>query len=91
MRTHRSLWHVIMRAGGSVGGAHRKPSAGAVRTRVVRGILVLGLVLGGLSAAALALPGHGSAGAAHVSSHRPAANLTGVAASNAARSRPWIF
>jgi hypothetical protein len=65
MKTHGSSWPFIMRIGGSVGGAHRATPKRAVRARATRGILVLALMLGGLGAAALALPAHGSASQAH--------------------------
>lgn len=97
MKTHRSLWHVIMRTGGPVGGAHRKPPAGAVSTRAKRGIVVLTLALGSsLGAAALALPGHGSAVHVHASTHRPAvgpalsAGTTSTSPGEVVR-RPWMY
>ena len=52
------------------GGAHRAPSAGIVRRRVMGGILVLGLTLGGLGAAVLALPGHASGNPGQASVHQ---------------------
>jgi hypothetical protein len=75
MKAQRSLWRVILRTGGSAGGAHREPPAGRVRARATLGILVLALMLGSIGAAALALTAHGSAGHAHVS----------------AMNKPWIL
>jgi hypothetical protein len=86
MKTHRSSLHAIMRTGGSVGGIHRAPSKRTVRARAARGILVLALMLGGLGAAVLALPGHGSAGQVHVSVHQPADSHTLSMAF-----RPWML
>jgi hypothetical protein len=75
MKAQRSLWRVIIRTGGSAGGAHRAPPAGRLRARATLGILVLALMLGSIGTAALTLTAHGSAGHAHVS----------------AVSKPWIL
>jgi hypothetical protein len=96
MKTHGSLWHIIMRTGGSVGGTHRKPSTGTVRTRAMRGILVLALALGSLGAAVVALPGHGSTGRVPASSHQPADSPAASAGANSMSSykavpRPWMY
>ncbi len=96
MKTHRSLWHVIMRAGGPVGSARHEPPRGTVRARATRGILVLALMLGSLGAAGLALPGHGSAGQAHAGVHQPAGGLILSAgaystSSYSAYYRPWMY
>jgi hypothetical protein len=95
MKTHRSLWHVTLRTGGSVGSVRREPSRGTVRARATRGILVLALMLGSLGAAALALPGHGSAGHA-ASAHQPADSLALSAGADSMSSyntyrRPWMY
>ena len=91
MKNHRS----IRQAGGTPGGAHRAPPAGTARRRVARGILVLGLTLGSLGAAALALPGHAGAGPAQVSAHQHAGTHARPAAPDAAVSkttpRAWMY
>jgi hypothetical protein len=74
MKTHRWLWHVIMRTSRSVGSAPSEPSTGTVRAWT-RGILILALVLGGLGAAASASPGHGSTGHVQASANQPADSL----------------
>jgi hypothetical protein len=86
MKTHRSSWHAIMRADGSVGGIHRAPSKRPVRARATRSILVIALMLGSLGAAALALPGHNSAGQVHAGAHQPAHSAV-----LSAYSRPWML
>lgn len=96
MKTHRSLWHAAMRAGGWAGSARHEAPKGAVRVRVTRGILVLALVLGGLGGAALALPGHGSAGHVQAPAHQPASDLVHPAAASSTSSvsalrRPWMY
>jgi hypothetical protein len=96
MKTHRSLWHVLMRTDGAVGSHRREPSKGTVRARAQRGILVLALGLGGLGAAALTLPGHASAGHVHASTHQPAgrpvvSTATGSTTSVKAVPRPWMY
>jgi hypothetical protein len=96
MKTHRWLWHVIMRTGGSVGSALREPSTGTVRAWAARGIVVLALVLGGLGAAASASPGHGSAGHFQASAHQPADSPALSAAADSKGSGhikrlPWMF
>jgi hypothetical protein len=75
MNSHKSFSHVITRASGSTGGAHRAPSTGAVRAWATRGILVLALALGSLGAATAASPAHGKTGHVHAS----------------ARQRPWMY
>jgi hypothetical protein len=96
MKTHRRLWHVIMRTSGSVGSASREPSTRTVRARATRGILVLALVLGGLGAAASALPGHVSTGHVQASAHQPADSLALSAAAASISSGqtirlPWMY
>ena len=86
MKTHRSSWYATMQTGGSVGGVHRAPSKRTVRARATRGILVLALMLGGLGAAVLALPGHGSAGQVHAIVHQPAHRAV-----FSAYYRPWML
>jgi hypothetical protein len=61
MKTRQWLLHARTRAGGSARGAHSKPATGTARVWAMRGILLMVLVLGGLSAAA-ALSGHHAAG-----------------------------
>lgn len=58
MESHRSLRHIVMPRGAHSGGSHRVLPVGTVRTRMVRGILVLALALAGLGITALALPAH---------------------------------
>jgi hypothetical protein len=95
MKNHRSLRHSIMPGGGSAAGAHRSPSAGIARLRVMRGILVLALTLGGVAAVALAWPGQVSAGHARVAvqqrAHGPArpAGLHLMVSKSAPR--PWMY
>ena len=92
MKTHRSLWHVIMRTGGSIGRTRREPSTRTVRAQVTRGILVLGLALGSLGAAAPAL---GSTGPVRASAHQPAARPlaagAGSMSSCSTSGRPWMY
>ena len=92
MKTHRSLWHVIMRTGGSIGRTRREPSTRTVRAQVTRGILVLGLALGSLGAAAPAL---GSTGPVRASAHQPAASPlaagAGSMSSCSTSGRPWMY
>ena len=91
MKTHRSLWHVIMRTGGSIGRTRREPSTRTVRAQVTRGILVLGLALGSLGAAAPAL---GSTGPVRASAYQPASPLAAGAGSMSSCStsgRPWMY
>lgn len=95
MDTHRSLWHAVMQAAGSASGAHRAVARGTVRARAARRILVLALVLGGLGAAALTLPGHGSAGQAGASAHqraaRPGLSTAASTITSNAVTRPWMY
>ena len=96
MKTHRSLWHVRMRTNGAAGNHRREPSKETVRARAQRGILVLALALGGLGAAALTLPGHGSAGHVPASTHQPAGShvhptVAGPTTSTKALTRPWMW
>lgn len=86
MKTHRSSRHAIMRTGGSVGSARREPSRGTVYVRARRGIIVLALMLGSLGIAALALPGHGSAGQVHAGVHQLAGSRT-----LSTVLRPWMY
>jgi len=66
MNTLRSLSHLSTQTGrpvaaeGPLGGAHRRTPR-AARAWAIRGIVVLGLLAGGLGAAAAASSGHGSA------------------------------
>jgi hypothetical protein len=66
--------------------------AGALRAdppiQAARGILILTLAAGGLSAGAAASAGLGSAD--HASSHQPVANIH-LAAGTHAASKPWIY
>lgn len=85
----------MMQTGGRAGGAHRGPSAGIGRIWMMRGILVLALSLGGFAAAALALPGHVSAGHARVTAQqrtyapaRPAGRDLTV---SKVIPRPWMY
>jgi hypothetical protein len=85
MKTQRSLRHVIMRCGASAySGRHELPARTA-RARVMRGVLVLTLALGGLGAATPALSAHHSPGPARVQSagHATMDRIT--------TSRPWIY
>jgi hypothetical protein len=85
-----------LRNAGRPGGSHRRaPSAGIVRIRVLRGILVLVLALAaGLGAAVLTLPGHGGSRPAQVSarqhhgSHAHPAIFTAV---TAAKPKPFMW
>lgn len=96
METHRSLWHVIMRTGGSAGSARREHSAGAVRVPATRGVLVLALALGSLGAAAPAASAQGSAGHIYASAHQPADSPAlsagaGSMSSCNTGSMPWMY
>ncbi len=93
MKTHRSLWHVIIRVCGSADGAHSKAPAGEARAWVKRGIVVLALTSGGLGAAVLASPAHSSAVHvhAHATAHQPAGTSPGAGNTLSTYSRPWIF
>jgi hypothetical protein len=85
MKTQRSLRHVIMRCGASAySGRHELP-AGTARARVMRGVLVLTLALGGLGAATPALSAHNSAGPARAHSAGHAAMDSII------MSRPWMY
>jgi hypothetical protein len=94
MKTHRRLWHVTTRTGGSVGSGPGEPLTGTVRAWAARGILVLALVAGSLGAAVSALPGHGSTGHVRASAHQPADSLAlsadGASVSHIKR-LPWMF
>ena len=66
MEIRSSLWDGTP-SSGPVGGTHRRLSAHrrsprSARSRVVRGILILALALGGLAAVAVAAFGHGGTG-----------------------------
>jgi hypothetical protein len=87
MKNHRSLRHSIMQAAG----AHRAPSAGIVRRRAMGGILVLGLTLGGLGAAVLALPGHVSGSPGQASSHQRVNSHAHHVALNKTSPRAWMY
>ncbi len=93
MKSHRSLWHVVTRTSGSVGGAPRKPSTRAVRAWATGAIIALALVLGSLGAAVL---GHGSTGHSPASAHQPA-NGPALSAyadsiySGYTRISPWMY
>jgi hypothetical protein len=84
-----------MPGGGSAGGAHRGPSAGIARLRVMRGILVLALTLGGVAAVALAWPGQVSASHARVAVQQRAPGPARPAGLHLTVSksapRPWMY
>lgn len=73
------------------GGAHRAPSAGTIRRRVTGGILVLGLSLGGLGAAFLALPGHVSQGQGQASAHQRVNSHAHHVALSKTKPKAWMF
>lgn len=73
------------------GGAHRAPSAGIVRRRVTGGILVLGLALGGLGAAALALPGHASGTPGQASAHQRVNSHAHHVALHKTAPKAWMY
>lgn len=92
--THRSLWHVIIRTCGAAGGAHSKSARGTVRARAKIVILAFALVSGGLGAAALAWPVHGSSAVhthVHAVTHQPANTSPGAGNTLSTSSRPWIY
>jgi hypothetical protein len=93
MRTYRSLWHVILRTGRSAGNARREPSAGTVRARATRGILVPALVLGSLGATAAASPGDGSTSHVYASAYQPAALSAGADSMSSCTTvtSPWMY
>lgn len=93
MKTHRSLWHVTMRTGGSMGSARREPSTRMVRAQATRGILVLGLALGSLGAAAPALGSTGPirASAPQLAASTLAAGAGSMSSCGTTSSRPWMW
>jgi hypothetical protein len=92
MKAHGWLRHVIMRTSGTVGGAHRAPSTGTVRTWATRGILALALVSGSLGVAVAASPAHGSTSHVQVSAHnRPGHGSTSHVQASAHNRLPWMY
>jgi hypothetical protein len=87
MMNHRSLRHSIMQASG----AHRAPAAGIVRRLAMGGILVLGLTLGGLGAAVLALPGHVSGSPGQASAHQRVNSHAHHVALNKTKPKAWMY
>jgi hypothetical protein len=73
------------------GGAHRAPSAGIVRRRATGGILVLGLTLGGLGAAVLALPGHVSGTPGQASVHQRVNSHAHHVALHKTTPKAWMY
>lgn len=73
------------------GGTHRAPSAGIVRRRAMGGILVLGLTLGGLGAAVLALPGHASGNPGQASAHQRVNSHVHHVALNKTKPTAWMY
>ena len=87
MKNHSLLRHSIMQAAG----AHRAPSAGIVRRRAMGGILVLGLTLGGLGAAVLALPGHVSGSPGQASAHQRVNSHAHHVALHKTTPKAWMY
>jgi hypothetical protein len=72
-------------------GAHRAPSAGIARRRAMGGILALGLTLGGLGAAVLALPGHVSGSPGQASAHQRVNSHAHHVALNKTSPKAWMY
>lgn len=97
MKAHRSLQNVVLEARGPVGMDRREPSAGRVRAKLARAILIPFLALVSLSAVAAASPGYGIEGHVRVSTHQAAGSSAMPAQVVAARSSctlggsPWMY
>jgi hypothetical protein len=95
MKARKPFWHALMQVGGPARGAHRQTLAGAVRSRMTRGILALGLAVGGISAEVIAVQGHGPA-ATHATSHHAAGTNakpigSGTSGDGTTAKRPWMY
>jgi hypothetical protein len=73
------------------GGAHCAPSAGIVRRRVMGGILVLGLTLGGIGATVLALPGHVSGSPGQAGAHQRVNSHAHHVALHKTTPKAWMY
>jgi hypothetical protein len=95
MKARKPFLHALMQVGGPARGSHRQTLAGAVRNRMTRVILALGLAVGGISAGAIALQGHGPA-ATHATSHHAAGTNakpidSGPKGPGTTSKRPWMY
>jgi hypothetical protein len=73
------------------GGAHRASTGGIVRRRAMGGILALGLTLGGLGAAVLALPGHASGSPGQASAHQRVNSHAHHVALHKTTPKAWMY
>jgi hypothetical protein len=84
MKAQRCLWRVAIRPTG----AHGKPMAQKARAWAVRGVLVMAIAIGSVSAVIAALAGHGSTshpGNSHQSGgHSSVSNERSIA-------MPWLY
>lgn len=86
MKSHGPLRHRPILIARPVGRHRREPPSGMARKQATRGIVVPALVLASIGGAAAVAAGHGTAGAAHPSSHA-LAESSSITISN----RPWIY
>lgn len=95
MKARKPFLHALMQVGGPARGTHRQTLAGAVRSRMTRGILALGLAVGGISAGVIAVQGHGPAPTHATSHHAAGTNAKPIGPDptghGTATKRPWMY